>query len=580
MEYEQFTTATDQNKIVTRLADELSHQLVGFQKAYNSVTETLIKSAKENDHVKCNFNVLQQLTALLQFTSHRLFARLCDASLAYADECGALKDQRYSKIISKLRKTVMPITLKPSGEGFIKNSFLVSPLYDEKVQAHVRKLVVDGLKKSLIVLPPCFYDKEEKEEAEFALSLGCRALVSPVSTSSVMPVVTFERLSSFVYTLLGEEPEWDYSRNTAEKEADIDAELDELINKLQDTPQIPLVGNSWQPVTPEIHGAAVVPREVLSGSGSGPPLFPTKATISEAATSTDRTCFHPSLSEYKRFRADVESPLCDENDIGGDATQLSQVIRYKHELTQCADNSDSCDNSISENLDPSTWFFQISNSVASQRKELHHAIKKLGANIVTAAGYSPQITHLVVAEGVTERTESYLCCCAALKSIVTPGYVFGSLKQGEWILGQFHKYNKNPLLRHWKSPPGRIFGEWRVALFTNSQHVDQGITQVLEAGGCSRIVSYALGDSNTKNLTPSDLKDSSHVLVECSKRNDEGYFLLPHEFPPGIKHPEHHIYTLELLHYVLCFSRSPILSDAGGLEEGGTLPPYCCVRHP
>lgn len=196
--------------------------------------------------------------------------------------------------------------------------------------------------------------------------------------------------------------------------------------------------------------------------------------------------------------------------------------------------------------DPSYWVFQLSFSAsdAMLRNTVVKAILALGGGRVdTSPHFSRACTHLILGPGHLERSEKFLCACAAGVLMFPAEYVLECHRKGRgWLCERedLLLYECNPtrgvrrpsgcrfaMQKCWKaerrrwmhqmalntflpyphpharlSPPPAphylpyrfpqqstyLFASWKVILLTEEKRVLTGIRQVLKAGGCSFVV--------------------------------------------------------------------------------------------
>lgn len=203
----------------------------------------------------------------------------------------------------------------------------------------------------------------------------------------------------------------------------------------------------------------------------------------------------------------------------------------------------------SHSCDPSDWLFQLSFSSADAalRQTVVKAIEELGGRVIGSPSFHPACTHLILGPGHLERSEKYLCACAAGVLMFPAEYVLECRRQGRgWLCERedLQLYECSPTRavrrprwgalassasprrqgeavgcgerrglgggpaggRHcgarggvpgdrgdWSGGrmpvPSRrstgLFLAWKVILFTEEKRVLHGIRVVLEAGGCS-----------------------------------------------------------------------------------------------
>lgn len=253
--------------------------------------------------------------------------------------------------------------------------------------------------------------------------------------------------------------------------------------------------------------------------------------------------------------------------------------------------------------------FQISNSVKYLKPQLIEAIEQLGGVVDLSSGYSRDCRFLVVAEGITERTEKYLGACAAAAYIVPPRYVFDSQRRGYWLENRVQDYNMSP--QRWAAHqprPAPIFHGWRVVLITCRSAAAKGVQAALLAGGCTHATAFVVDltaevplsvaarthvfdeseavEGVVEGVCPSSviaattLSSATHILVECSNVTAQGCFQLPDWVPPCVRRPEYasRIFTLELLYFCLCAHPERVFDSAGLLCDEEALTPACRVE--
>lgn len=214
----------------------------------------------------------------------------------------------------------------------------------------------------------------------------------------------------------------------------------------------------------------------------------------------------------------------------------SQTVRYQHigrpagdrwptTLVAVTDPSNELERAlVARRPPPRHWLFQVSNSCKERRKQIVEAIRRLGSEVDTANLYHPEATHLVVAEGITERTEKYLSSCAAGKFVVPPRYVFESARRGHWLLGRMSEYNTNPLRRFVGGAAGTVaarrpFAGWHVLLVVSHPSVASGIRTVLTAGGCDDVQAFICnGEDNNRNDGDDDDGDDGGEQQRLQRR--------------------------------------------------------------
>ncbi|KAG5504867.1 hypothetical protein GH5_05498 [Leishmania sp. Ghana 2012 LV757] len=254
--------------------------------------------------------------------------------------------------------------------------------------------------------------------------------------------------------------------------------------------------------------------------------------------------------------------------------------------------------------------FQISNSVKYLKAQLVEAIEQLGGVVDQSSGYSRMCRYLVVAEGITERTEKYLGACAAAAYIVPPRFVFDSQRRGYWLTNRVQEYDMSPQRVIGHAPHAApIFSNWRVVLITCRTTAARGVLAALLAGGCSRATAFvvdltaepplgpgapscvyddtcATAEGVVEGVCPSSiiaeqtLQSATHILVECSSVTAQGFFQLPDWMPACVRQPEYQprIFTLELLYFCLCAHPERVFDAEGQLSDAEALTPACRVE--
>lgn len=195
--------------------------------------------------------------------------------------------------------------------------------------------------------------------------------------------------------------------------------------------------------------------------------------------------------------------------------------------------------------DPSRYLFQVSISMSDNSREMVlDAIKGLGSRVDAGVGFNPQCTHLVVGAGHLERSEKYLCACAAGVLMVSSEYVIHSKEAGHWLCTRevIREYDANPT-RAVRASPGQLFNSWRVVLFAEDFTVAQGIRRVLLAGGCTNVIAILRGVSHsTLSVNPqevgSTISSSRPMNGEVFSSSAEGFTLVQwDEDPTRSDHP-------------------------------------------
>eukprot|EP00796_Vickermania_ingenoplastis_P009742 gene9742-6830_t len=272
------------------------------------------------------------------------------------------------------------------------------------------------------------------------------------------------------------------------------------------------------------------------------------------------------------------------------------------------------------------WLFQVSISVGeTNRHEVIDAVLALGSRVDTGSGFHPGCTHLVVGDGHPERSEKFLCACAAGALMVAPSYVLRSRDSGEWLCARqdVRDGDCNPM-RAVRCAPGKIFTPWRVVLFAEDVGVMHGIQHVLVAGGCTNVVGLlclrphprpaAAGEDEARfkwyELDPGARESTSqrivgeseimeaaapggggaldhatHLLVESRvfSRERPSNFAMPPWMPPALWSTDslyRKMFSLDLLHYCLCTRSVEVCGgrvfDDTGAAMAAALPPLKC----
>ncbi|EKF26831.1 hypothetical protein MOQ_009462 [Trypanosoma cruzi marinkellei] len=571
------------------LLQALLYERNSINDAYDSLLGLVRQNLCEYDTATPATCVLQGLTGMLRFIFERLYQHTSETALTFVKEIGLGSEEDASlEAVAALHDAIKAKMFAPTarmgdvkdrnkhvGEGGEKLRgarqkcciFAVSSHYEWGAKQEILEALTHKLHHTTVVLQRC----EAGKEPSMALQLGCNVLVSPFMPTAPCAIAyaTKEKVLQYACSCIEDE---------------IDDELDALLHALDYTarPSTPLTEAAT--VKSPTNVAPVVSRNVLQGGITASPQNATGVLGVHESIKLQRL-ENKSLQLYtetmKRSRVDLLSMspvvLTEPTDF---SLQLSQVIQYQRDSpsrTGPALTADHAENSV---LDPSQWRFQISNSLRESKDEVIRAICLLGGRVDHSKSYNPQTTHLVVAEGLAERTEKYLSCCAARKYIVSPRYVLESAKRGKWIIDRLHEYDKNPL-RHLSNvsstPP---FHGWRVVLFTSTASVDTGIVTVLRAGGCTDITSYIFNTVATPNIDCSCIEQASHLLVECKHVSRTGRFLTPSWFPDTLKRQDHRLFSLELLLHLLCFCPTSMFDEYGRPIDKLQLPPSCLLEIP
>ncbi|GET88827.1 hypothetical protein, conserved [Leishmania tarentolae] len=259
---------------------------------------------------------------------------------------------------------------------------------------------------------------------------------------------------------------------------------------------------------------------------------------------------------------------------------------------------------------PQQFVFQISNSVKYLKAQLMEAIVQLGGVVDQSSGYSRACRYLVVAEGITERTEKYLGACAAAAYIVPPRFVFDSQRRGYWLANRVQEYDMSPQRAIAHAPRAvPIFRNWRVVLITCRAAAARGVLAALLAGGCAKASAFVVditaeppidpgaglrvydetctvtegiveGVSPSSSIAAHTLQSATHILVECNTVTAHGFFQMPDWVPACVRRPEYQsrLFTLELLYFCLCAHPERVFDAEGQLSEVDALTPACRVE--
>ncbi|RNF17549.1 putative ankyrin repeat domain-containing protein 32-like isoform X1 [Trypanosoma conorhini] len=578
----------------SRLAyQNLLQALVYERKSINDAYDSLwgivsrnLADAAETTSVK---NVLHGLTGMLRFIFERLYQHTSQTALTFVKEIGGAAEGRCSGTVAALYDAIkakmvaprvrrgdsepQPTSAEEGGEkvkGGCQNRyvFAISSHYAWETQLELLEVLLHRFNCTTVVLRRC----EAGREPSVAQQLGCNFLVSPQAPTTPCAILhaTREKLLQYANPSVGDE---------------VDDELDELLRALDTTTARPSASlTEAATVKSPVASAPVVSRNVPRSELSSFPQQAMNLIDTHPVTTCPSTQFkelQPCTHATKRPRAEtVHTSPAIFSTLAGSPTELSQVIHYQREPSAKAAPLWSASDTDKFLLDPSQWRFQVSNSLKDLKDEVISSIRLLGGRVDNGKRYNPQTTHLIVAERLAERTEKYLSCCAALKYIVSPRYVFDSARRGNWIVDRLHEYDENPLRRLPASPAMPPFRGWRVVLFTSSASVDAGIATVLRAGGCTDTTSYVFDAAHTPAIDYKCIEYASHLLVECEEVSQTGRFLIPTWFPHKLKRQDHRLFSLELLLHLLCFCHSPVFGEGGRLINIRPLPPSCLLDIP
>lgn len=564
------------------LLGALMYERDAINAAYDSLLALVHRGLRGEGAMLCATSVLHGLTGMLRFIFERVYHHTGETSVTFLKESGTADNALCAEAVAALHDAIMVKVLSPSlqksgagphaaapEEGGDKLRgvrprrclFAVSSHYELEAQGDILNALTRRLSHTAVVLPRC----EAAKEMGLALQLGCSVLVSPSPPAAPCAIAyaTKERLLQYAHSALGEED---------------DDELNALLHELDSSARSSSLLTEAALTTEQKSPTAVVSRRDLRGA---------LGDVSHATThdggdrgvvaweSPTGTCVQPPTGPIKRPRIDSFHAFSVVSDPADASPLLSQVIQYQPERPLGREFSRDEEDAKRPVLDTSRWRFQLSNSLKESKNELVKAIRQLGGHVENSSTYNPQTTHLVVAEGLAERTEKYLSCCAALKFIVSPCYVLDSLKRGKWLVDRLHEYDRNPLRRLVGSPMTLPFTGWHVVLFTSTSSVSNGVVTVLKAGGCADITSYVFDGTETPNIDFELIEQSSHILVESQKLSETGCFLLPPWFPQELKRQDRRFFSLELLFHLLCFCTVSLFDENGQVLDTRQLPPSC-----
>ncbi|KAH9593477.1 hypothetical protein LSM04_006703 [Trypanosoma melophagium] len=657
--------------VYEKLLQALVHEREAINNAYNALIKIVSDDPNkiENNTVSINsINsrckhtalVIHGLAGLVRFMFERLLHHTINSSVSFAQESGAFGNAQCTEAVKALREAIKmrprvqnkrirdtPLHDDPTSvegkeiSGHSKKHatpyvFAISSHYDWGAQCDIMGLITRGLNRTAVVLRKC----GDISENISALQFGCHVLLSPHPPNAlcVLPQLTREHLQEYVQPRVNNNGNWSESQqkqqqeryDTSEESDEIDDELDALLHALDVKARgSPTLTETSISLNSLVNSTDVVPRDVLRGSF---PSFVVQTTASDD-DSGDSVAWNSLGDENKQLYTHIPKRARLDSFTGSyphskavvtsqqefryqqEQEQPSQVIQYQYDLPSHGRASATEEEMGGSDFDPAEWCFQISMSLREKKGEISKAIRRLGSSVDHSSAYNPNTTHLVVAEGVMERTEKYLGCCAALKYIVPPRFVYDSITHGRWLVRRMHEYDRNPLRRldsHSHNNKSKInsnnpmnelrstlpppFCGWRVVLFTSAPFVAAGVIAVLRAGGCEDITSFVFENTTTTTavvrgdkthpLTSSPaapdgndacVRAASHVLVECREVSPAGRFRLPAWFPAGL--PDRlPLFPLELLHHVLCHSHTTPFDHTGALRDERLLPPACRVE--
>ncbi|CAJ1008780.1 hypothetical protein Q4I28_004093 [Leishmania naiffi] len=292
-----------------------------------------------------------------------------------------------------------------------------------------------------------------------------------------------------------------------------------------------------------------------------------------------------------------------------DPPRVTLALRPREDVTR-ADDAAAVPASAADATVAQQLVFQISNSVKYLKAQLMEAIGQLGGVVDQSSGYSRACRYLVVAEGITERTEKYLGACAAAAYIVPPRFVFDSQRRGYWLESRVQEYDMSPQRVIAHAPCATpIFNNWRVVLITCRAAAARGVLAALLAGGCTQATAFvvdptaeppmdpdrrlrvydqtcATAEGIVAGLCPSStiasqtLQSATHILLECNSVSAHGLFQMPDWMPACVRQPEYRprLFTLELLYFCLCAHPERVFDTEGQLSEVDALTPACRVE--
>ncbi|CAD2220809.1 hypothetical protein, conserved [Angomonas deanei] len=481
------------------------------------------------------------------------------------------------KYLTGLSVTRQKLTRPPTAVILL---IAISPQYSDSSIHALLQQISHRLKASAIVLPESV---TEAEEVSVALQLQCRALVTPFlfQRTGSLKIISREAIAQNI------------SRNDVE-----DEELHKLLDMLGD-PFFATPDESVQSSQESLASTALLERDLTSSQTQRSSKRRRTVTSLSEALRTDRPDGYedwdwgsPTASKRLSLPSQQGPPAEAEDVLLSQVTQ-SQQVEYNREYTKDT-WPDVQERELLAVRPTSEWCFLISNSVRDLKASVMDAIQQLGSTVDTGTHYNRRATHLVVANGVTERTEKYLAACAAGIFIVSPDYVLTSLKRGKWIIGAMCEYSMSPRRRMGGKLTPDVFRSWRVLLLSSSKTVASGIHTVLLAGGCAA-VDTCVFDATTDTPATADepvqcvgplsggvaqgirrnctfdttyLSSRTHILTECQVLSPEtNHFVVPGWFPPALMQQEWYgrLYTLELLFQVLCMSPSDPFDAQGQL---------------
>ncbi|KEG06642.1 putative ankyrin repeat domain-containing protein 32-like isoform X1 [Trypanosoma grayi] len=580
--------ASVSQKSYEKLLQALLHERDAISSAYNSLLALVRQDPGTNGEKAHAAAVVCGLAGLLRYMLERLHHHTAEAAVGFAQESGAFASPQCAEAAVALREALAmglrAQSARKSGtphreaaleEGSEKKKitrprrrhvFAVSSRYSGEAQREIVEVVTCRLGRTTVVLRQC----DDSNEESVALQFGCHVLVAPSPPTSPPAIVylTKERLMQYVQSTFGDEAKWNTSQPQAEhdNESDVDEELDEMLCALDFTARSSLLLTETSRLTSPMSAATILPKD----SPRNPlPANPTRAPTDSRS---DMSLVWSAMDENRLPYGGQRKRPREE--------QESQVIQYRHDSPPQLSVGLAEDAAKEVALDPAQWCFQISMSLKDSKSEILKAIRRLGGRVDNSSSYNPETTHLVVAEGLAERTEKYLSCCAALKYIVTPRYIYDSVRRGRWLIGRLYEYDKNPLRHRLREPMTLPFCGWCVVLFTSAPQVDSGIVSVLQAGGCTNITSYVFDNLCSPQIDPACVDEASHLLVECRDMSPAGRFLPPPWFPPELRQPDTRFFSLELLYHLLCYSASPLFDDKGRLLEEQLVPSTCRLELP
>ncbi|XP_029533280.1 SMC5-SMC6 complex localization factor protein 1 isoform X2 [Oncorhynchus nerka] len=162
------------------------------------------------------------------------------------------------------------------------------------------------------------------------------------------------------------------------------------------------------------------------------------------------------------------------------------------------------------------YVFQVSGIKNLQKKgKLLHGIVQLGGKYIGGSVYKDGTTHLIVTRELP--SEKFMAACAGGKWIVTPEYIFDSVKNGSWLPEGPYELDivskggvpgtSNPV-KVWRErvtsrAMAGAFEGWRVLLMVNDPTRRDMLRRILKAG-----------KANVYSYPPPSHADVTHVLTK------------------------------------------------------------------